>query len=72
MCKWVCAERVDEGGARKETGLPAEVLESMQRFQFGEHSETQPIWGGDEIGESLKYQSQPTEQRQGLDVGGKG
>ena len=40
MCvwKWIWAQGVDEGCARKETGLPAEVLEAVQRFQSGEHS----------------------------------
>lgn len=46
-CKWVWAQGVDEGCVGKETGLPAEVLESMQRFQYGEHSDTQLFWQGE-------------------------
>lgn len=30
---------------RKETGLPADVLEFTQSFQFGAHLETQVFWG---------------------------
>lgn len=44
----------------KETGLLADVLESMQRFQFGGHSKTQLFWRWEnEIGEVLPNQGQP-------------
>lgn len=42
---------------RKETGLPADDFECVQRFQYRERSETQPFGGWEnEIREGLKCQ----------------
>lgn len=62
---------VDEGCAGKETGLPAEVLESVWRFQSREHSEAYLFGRGGEIREGLQYQGCSVMSRQGLEVLGK-